>query len=60
MGIAPWAALGGGHFKTKEMRAKDSARTMRIAPAPSTEKIIAKLDEIANRKNTMLTSIALA
>ena len=60
MGIAPWSALGGGDFKTKEMREKDSARAMLLPPSPNTEKIVQKLDEIAKRKNTILTSIALA
>ena len=59
MALAPWGALGGGNFKTDEQRkandgrqfAKSSDRQIQVSKA---------LEKIANRKNTLITSVALA
>jgi aryl-alcohol dehydrogenase-like predicted oxidoreductase len=61
MALAPWGALGSGHFKTDEQRAatkKDGRNFM-----PPTEHILSvsrALEAMANKKNTAITSIALA
>lgn len=61
MALAPWGALGAGHFKTDEQRAatkKDGRNFM-----PATEhilKVSKALEALANKKNTPITSIALA
>lgn len=61
MALAPWGALGGGHFKTDAQRAatKEDGRNF----IPATEHILSvskALEAMANRKNTAITSIALA
>ncbi|TAQ91672.1 hypothetical protein B7494_g66 [Chlorociboria aeruginascens] len=59
MGLAPWGALGRGHFKTDEQRKNDEGRN--IGPAPEEYiKVSKALEGIANKKNTGITSIALA
>ena len=61
MALAPWGALGGGHFKTDAQRAatkKDGRNFM-----PPTEHILSvsrALEAMANKKNVPITSIALA
>lgn len=59
MALAPWGALGGGDFKTKEQReANDGRKTW-----PATEraiKVSGVLEGIAKRKGTIITSVALA
>ncbi|KAE8449382.1 hypothetical protein EG329_008283 [Mollisiaceae sp. DMI_Dod_QoI] len=60
MALAPWGALGSGHFKTDEQRAatKDGRNFM-----PPTEHILSvskALEAMANKKNTAITSVALA
>lgn len=58
MGLAPWGALGGGSFKTAEQRKAGDGRQR---PATEAEvKISEKLEAIANRKGTQITSVALA
>ncbi|KAJ8063412.1 hypothetical protein OCU04_008632 [Sclerotinia nivalis] len=59
MGLAPWGALGGGHFKSEEQRKSDEGRKME----PITEaafKISKVLEKIANEKKTIITSVAMA
>jgi aryl-alcohol dehydrogenase-like predicted oxidoreductase len=60
MALAPWGALGGGNFTTEAKRAaNEKGRNMR----PPTEvqlKLSQKLEQIANKKNTAITSVALA
>ncbi|KAK4986184.1 hypothetical protein LTR50_005476 [Elasticomyces elasticus] len=59
MGLAPWGALGGGNFKSDEQRKSTEGRQMR-GPSENDIKISKKLEEIANKKNTQITSVALA
>lgn len=58
MGIAPWGALGGGKFKTEEQRKVKDGRAVEASEAEI--KASKVLESIANRKNTIITSIALA
>lgn len=60
MGIAPWGALGGGMFKTEEqMRAQGASG--RQLPQTDRQRAVSKvLESIANRKGTVITSVALA
>ncbi|KAF2165109.1 hypothetical protein M409DRAFT_67395 [Zasmidium cellare ATCC 36951] len=61
MGIAPWGAIGRGQLKSKE-EFDDPNRDGRKA-APQGEKyarLAGKLDELAKKKKTAVTSIALA
>lgn len=58
MGLCPWGALGGGQFKSEEQRKVQEGRA-----AGATEndvKISKALESIAKRKNTLITSVALA
>ncbi|KAF4978275.1 hypothetical protein FZEAL_5313 [Fusarium zealandicum] len=58
MGIAPWGALGGGKFKTEEQRKSQEGRKGEASEREiKTSKV---LESIANRRNTLITSIALA
>jgi len=63
MGLAPWGALGGGEFKNKkqreEMKARGEGRNMG-GPSEKHLKLTDTLEEIANRKSTAITSVALA
>lgn len=58
MGIAPWGALGGGAFKTEEQRKSSEGRQMPVSEDQI--KISKVLETVATRKNTAITSIALA
>lgn len=58
MGLLPWGALGGGKFKTEEQRNSQEGR--RVAPSEEDIKISKVLESISARKNTAITSIALA
>lgn len=59
LALAPWGALGSGHFKSDEQRKAAGGRN--LGPASETHiKISKKLEEIANKKNTLITSVALA
>lgn len=58
MALAPWESLGGGKFKTEEQRKTDVGRNVE-----STEvdiQVSKVLEKIATRKNTVITSVALA
>lgn len=58
MGIAPWGSLGGGNFKSEETRRLNEGRKSEASDADI--KISLALEAIAHRKNTAITSIALA
>ncbi|KAF7886296.1 hypothetical protein EAF00_010399 [Botryotinia globosa] len=59
MGLAPWGALGGGHFKSDEQRKSDEGRKL-WEPTEAAIKISKVLEKIANEKKTIITSVALA
>jgi aryl-alcohol dehydrogenase-like predicted oxidoreductase len=62
MSLAPWGALGGGYFKPKEQVGKDGGRNMpSVRSGEGKEADVAeKLEAVAKRKNTPITSVALA
>jgi aryl-alcohol dehydrogenase-like predicted oxidoreductase len=68
MAFAPWGALGGGKFKTKEQvaameKANDKGRAFggpMKGPSKVDESVTAVLDKIGKSKNVSLTQIALA
>lgn len=60
MGIAPWGALGGGFFKTKEQREKKGGRDYGTPPKEKDIKMSEVLEKIADQKETAITSTALA
>ncbi len=59
MGIAPWGALGGGNFKSAEDRRKNEGRSMG-GPSEAHIKLSEVLEGIAKKKETAMTSVALA
>ncbi|OAA61863.1 norsolorinic acid reductase [Niveomyces insectorum RCEF 264] len=62
LALAPWGALGGGAFHTEAQR-RARAETKEGRQRPPTEKQIAVsrvLESVASRKNTQITSVALA
>lgn len=61
MGIAPWGALGRGMFKSAEQWNAADREGRKMGPQnPKYAKIAGKLEEIAKKKSTEITSIALA
>lgn len=58
MGIAPWGALGGGKFKTEEQRKAMEGRQVEASEIEI--KASKVLEAIATRKDTIITSVALA
>jgi diketogulonate reductase-like aldo/keto reductase len=58
MALAPWGVLGSGMFKTAEQRASNQGR--QVKPSEDQIKVRDKLEVIAKRLNTQLTSVALA
>lgn len=58
MAIAPWGSLGGGRFKSDEARGSNDGR--QLEATEDDIKISKTLQMIANRKDTVITSIALA
>ena len=58
MGIAPWGTLGGGKFKSTEQRQLKEGRNVQANERDI--KISEVLESIAKRKDTAITSIALA
>lgn len=58
MGIAPWGALGGGRFKSEEQRNAPGGRAVEIKENDT--KVSNALEAIAKRKNSIMTSVALA
>ncbi|KAK5155431.1 hypothetical protein LTS14_005692 [Recurvomyces mirabilis] len=61
MGIAPWGALGRGMLKSStEYNAEDRDGRKMGPQNPKYERMAVKLQELADKKNTLVTSIALA
>ncbi|KAF2217321.1 hypothetical protein CERZMDRAFT_81249 [Cercospora zeae-maydis SCOH1-5] len=63
MGLAPWGALGGGYFKTEEQQNLQEGRNMSAVgrpPDPRNAEVAKVLEKIADRKSTLITSVALA
>ncbi|KAI0478442.1 aldo/keto reductase [Xylariaceae sp. FL0804] len=64
MALAPWGALGGGGFKTREQReeSKKSGKGHGRAVEPSERDVAvsAALENVARRRGTLLTSVAQA
>ncbi|KAJ5356019.1 hypothetical protein N7517_010628 [Penicillium concentricum] len=63
MGLAPWASLGGGAFKTTAQREEIASGNNPGRQIPASEREIAVskvLEDIAARHETALTSVALA
>lgn len=58
MALAPWGALGGGKFKTEEQRKSDEGRKAQVSDIDI--QVSKVLEKIATRKNTVITSVALA
>lgn len=58
MGLAPWGALGSGNFKSAEQRKAQEGR--QTQPSEDQIKVSEALEKIAKRKNTEITSVALA
>lgn len=58
MALAPWGALGGGKFKTEEQRKSDVGRKVQASEVDI--QVSKVLEKIATRKNTVITSVALA
>jgi aryl-alcohol dehydrogenase-like predicted oxidoreductase len=59
MALAPFGALGSGNFKTDEQRKSGEGRNF-VGPSEKQIKVSKVLEKIAKRKNTLLTSVALA
>lgn len=60
MGICPWSALGGGAFKTTEQRKNAESGRGKMEMSENQQKVSAALEKIADKKGTVITSIALA
>ena len=61
MGLAPWGSLGGGNFKTKKQREEMKGEGRNMGPSSENQiKITDALEQIADRKGTAITSVALA
>ncbi|KAF7560534.1 hypothetical protein G7046_g3626 [Stylonectria norvegica] len=58
MGIAPWGSLGGGKFKSDEQRKANEGRQVEASEVDI--KVSQALEQIAQRKGTAITSVALA
>ncbi len=64
MAMCPWGTLGGGAFKTEAQRKAAEEEGKRegrdVQAAPGTIQIAAVLEKVAERKKTLITSVALA
>ena len=60
MSMAPWGVLGGGYFKPKEQVHKDGGRKLPHVKAAYAEQVAEVLERVAKRKNTLITSVAMA
>lgn len=58
MGLCPWGAIGGGKFKSEKDRRSQDGRQVQASDAEI--KVSQVLEKIADRKNTAITSVALA
>ena len=59
MGMAPWRVVGGGGYKTDEERKSNEGRKM-YQPDDADSKVSKVLEGIANKRGTLITSVALA
>jgi aryl-alcohol dehydrogenase-like predicted oxidoreductase len=63
MGLCPWGSIGGGAFKTaahREELAKSGNPGRQIEPREVDVAVSKVLENVANRHNTVITSVALA
>lgn len=61
MGLAPWGSLGRGQFKSQEEYNDPNREGRKMGPqSDKFVRVAKKLEEIAKKKNTLITSIALA
>jgi len=61
MSLAPWGALGRGKFKSEEQRQQQSGERGRdVQPSETDIKVSRALEKVAQRKNTLITSVAQA
>jgi len=60
MALAPWGALGGGHFKSAEARKTSEGRKTFDPTTGRMIKVTDALEKIAKEKGTLITSVALA
>ena len=60
MSLAPWGALGGGYLKPRDQHGKNGGRNTAISKGMVSERVYEVLEKMAKRKNTLVTSIALA
>jgi aryl-alcohol dehydrogenase-like predicted oxidoreductase len=60
MALAPWGALGSGKFKTDAQRAAAKKEGRAVQASDSEVKVSKALEAVAKRKDTLVTSIALA
>lgn len=61
MALAPWGALGGGRFKSEAQRKALEGEGRKVGNMSENDiKITTKLEELAKKKNTEITSVALA
>ena len=59
MALAPWGALGGGKFKSEQQRKANEGRQLGDASEKDI-KVSAALENVAKRKGSLITSVALA
>ena len=61
MALAPWGVLGGGYFKPpQQLKNKTGGRQMASMAAKNADAVAVVLDQIAKKKDTLITSVALA
>jgi aryl-alcohol dehydrogenase-like predicted oxidoreductase len=60
MALAPWGSLGGGQFKTEEQRKAAAGGGRAVKPSEKHVQVSKALEAVAKRKNTIVTSVALA
>ena len=60
MALAPWGALGRGLFKPEDEHAAPDREGRKGQQTDSTKLVTAALEKIAKKKDTLITSIALA
>jgi len=60
MAIAPWNVLGGGRFKPKAEGERDGMRNISVGKQDRDESVRDVLEGIAQKKDTLATSVALA
>lgn len=56
----PWGALGGGYFKPKDQVGLVGGRNLPHVKAKDAEQVSEVLEKVAQRKNTLITSVAMA